>query len=939
MCCLLTERICEMTGGTAEAKAFRPAGDERLFAIFKRGVNEMTTRQTIASAQQKDKERPAFSLNTYNAQELENTIYEWWSASGFFEAGKDPQKQPYAIVMPPPNVTGVLHLGHALDNALQDLLIRFKRMQGFDALWVPGTDHAGIATQARVEAQIRQDEGVSRHDLGREVFVERVWQWKEQYANVIRSQIRRLGASCDWSRERFTMDPGLSSAVREVFVTLYEQGLIYRGDYIINWCPRCTTALSDIEVEHEETEGALYHIQYPFASGDGALTVATTRPETMLGDVAVAVHPEDERYRDAVGKFLKLPLSDRAIPVVADEYVDPAFGTGVVKITPAHDPNDFEVGKRHHLPALNIMSKDGTLNEAAGVYAGMDRFAARKAIIADLDQMGIVTTEKHHHAVGHCERCHTVVEPWLSTQWFVKMKPLAVPAQDIVNRGEIRFVPDRFAKIYTHWLDNIHDWCISRQLWWGHRIPAWYCEACNQMTVSRTTPTQCVHCGSTALTQEEDVLDTWFSSALWPFSTMGWPEKTGDLTRYFPTQVLVTGPDIIYFWVARMIFMSLQFTGQRPFGDILMHGLVRDENGRKFSKSLGNGIDPMEICSQYSADALRFMLLTGAAMGQDMRFYLERVEAAQGLVTKLWNAARFVSMNVGDATGTPDQLRTGGLPERYILHRLAETAKTVTAQLEAYQFPEAGKAIYEFFWSDFCDWYIELAKVDLYGEDDQRKAPVRETLRYVLDLALRLLHPFMPFVTEAIWQCLPHVGETIMKADWPSDLNFADDEAVADLSLVMDVIRTVRNLRHELGVTPGKKVALHIRPVPERVALLRAQQAVLTRLCNPSMLIIDSALTPPAERVTGVLSQVEIFIPLAGLVDRAAELARLEKERKELDFEVERLEKKLNNAAFVAKAPTDVVTKEREKLQGYETMRSKVMAQLALLGTSAQENE
>ncbi|MCY0875068.1 MAG: valine--tRNA ligase [Firmicutes bacterium] len=885
------------------------------------------------------KGRPAFGLTSYNPQEMEVAIYDWWVESGFFQAGKDPDKRPYAIVMPPPNVTGVLHLGHALDNALQDLLIRFKRMQGFDVLWLPGTDHAGIATQARVEAQLRQDEGISRHELGREAFVLRVWEWKEQYAQVIRSQIRRLGASCDWSRERFTMDAGLSQAVREVFVSLYERGLIYRGDYIINWCPRCTTALSDIEVQHEDQEGALYHIQYPFAQGEGHLTVATTRPETLLGDVAVAVHPDDERYRTLVGRSLKLPLTDREIPIIADEYVDPAFGTGVVKITPAHDPNDFEVGRRHQLSAINIMTKDGSLNAAAGVYAGLDRFDARKAVVADLEKLGIVHIEKHQHAVGHCERCGTVVEPWLSTQWFVKMQPLAVPAQAVVDRGDVRFVPDRFAKIYTHWLDHVHDWCISRQLWWGHRIPAWFCANCGEMTVARTDPTACAHCGSEQISQEDDVLDTWFSSALWPFSTMGWPEQTSDFNRYFPTQVLVTGPDIIYFWVARMIFMSLQFTDQRPFSDILMHGLVRDDQGRKFSKSLGNGIDPMEICAQYSADALRFMLLTGAAMGQDMRFYLERVEAAQGFVTKLWNAARFVSMNAGEASGVLIPEAQRGLAERYILHRLGETAQTVTAQLEAYQFPEAGKTIYEFFWSDFCDWYIELAKVGLYREGDEAKNSVRQTLLYVMDQALRLLHPFMPFVTEAIWQSLAHDGDTIMQAAWPRDLMLEDAQALNDMSLIMDVIRSVRGLRHELGVTPGKKVGLFLRPTIAREPLLRAHEAMLVRLCNPSEIVIDHALTPPDERVTGVLHEVEIFIPLAGLVDIQAEQARLVKERQDLDFEVERLEKKLNNASFVAKAPAAVVTLEREKLQGYEAMRAKVIAQLEALGTSGQESE
>lgn len=887
----------------------------------------------------KNQESP---LGVYHAQEMENRIYEWWMQEGFFRATGDAQKKPFTIVMPPPNVTGVLHLGHALDNTIQDLIIRMKRMQGYDALWIPGTDHAGIATQTRVEAQVSKEEGRSRHDLGRDAFVSRVWAWKERYAEVIRSQIRRLGASCDWSRERFTMDPGLSKAVREVFVTLYEKGLIYRGNYIINWCPRCTTALSDIEVEYEETVGALYHISYPFVDGSGTLTIATTRPETLFGDVAVAVHPEDERYRHVIGKRLRLPFGEREIPVIADDYVDPQFGTGAVKITPAHDPNDFEVGQRHQLAAINIMTKEGKLNEHAGKFAGLDRFEAREKIVAELVSAGVLTRTEHHHAVGHCERCGTVVEPWLSTQWFVKMEPLAVPAQEVVALGKTQFIPDRFSKIYSHWLSNIRDWCISRQLWWGHRIPAFYCADCGGTTVSREDPIVCVHCGSSRLTQDEDVLDTWFSSALWPFSTMGWPEdEAGDLARYFPTQVLSTGFDIIYFWVARMIFMSLFFTSQPPFEYVLIHGLVRDDQGRKFSKSLGNGIDPMDVIEKYSADALRFMLVTGAALGQDMRFYMERVEAAQALVTKIWNASRFVLMNLDHELiyGLPaPEERT--LADRYILHRLQETTSQATRELEAFQFAEAGKTIYEFFWNDFCDWYIELSKVHLYGTDARQKEPTQKTLTYVLDHALRLLHPFMPFVTEQIWQSLPRDGKTIMLAPWPNFTEEFEDPAAADgMALVMDVIRSVRTLRHEKNIALSKKVEVILRPKAKWQAVLQQAAPYINRLCNPSLLVIDPDAAFPEERVTSVLADVEIALSLAGLVDLSAEKTRLSEEKKHLEFEVKRLQTKLANENFIAKAPVAIVEKEREKLHDYEQQLEKVAAEWARLFSVANDRE
>lgn len=881
--------------------------------------------------QNEQKSSQTTPLGAYHAEEIENRLYQWWMDQGFFEATGDQKKKPFTIVMPPPNVTGVLHLGHALDNTIQDLLIRMRRMQGYDALWLPGTDHAGIATQTRVEAQLSKNEGLSRHDIGREEFVKRVWEWKEQYAEVIRSQIRRLGASCDWSRERFTMDPGLSKAVREVFVTFYEKGLIYRGNYIINWCPRCGTALSDIEVEYEETKGTLYHITYPFTDGSGSLVIATTRPETLFGDVAVAVHPDDDRYRSVVGKFLRLPFVEREIPVIADEYVDPEFGTGAVKITPAHDPNDFEVGQRHHLQAMNVMTKDGKLNEYAGKFATLDRYEARTQVVAELMEQGVLTREEHDHSVGHCERCGTVVEPWLSTQWFVKMEPLAIPAKEVVASGKTQFIPDRFAKIYSHWLEHIRDWCISRQLWWGHRIPAFYCANCGGTTVSRDDVHVCSHCGSHQVSQDEDVLDTWFSSALWPFSTMGWPDdETGDLARYFPTQVLSTGFDIIYFWVARMIFMSLSFTGIPPFEHVLMHGLVRDDQGRKFSKSLGNGIDPMDVIEKYSADALRFMLVTGATLGQDMRFYLERVESAQALVTKIWNASRFVLMNI-DSESKP-QLPTvadRSLADRYILHRLQETSEQVTQELESYQFAEAGKTIYEFIWNDFCDWYIELAKVSLYDEQNEQTAATQGTLVFVLDHALRLLHPFMPFVTEEIWQALPHDGETIMRASWPNGFEaLVDYKAFTDMMMVMDVVRAVRALRHEKNIAPSKKIDMILRPKADRVEMLQVAAPYLVRLCNPQSLLIAQDVQLPEERITNVLADVEIIVSLEGLVDLAAEQKRLTEEKKQLEFEVSRLQGKLNNESFVAKAPDAIVQKEREKLQGYMEQLEKIVAEL-----------
>ncbi|UOF92942.1 valine--tRNA ligase [Fodinisporobacter ferrooxydans] len=873
----------------------------------------------------------------YDPKLVEQRLYQFWLDQGCFTAGKEPEKQPYAIVIPPPNVTGQLHIGHALNFTLQDILIRWKRLSGFDALWLPGTDHAGIATQTRVEAILQKEEGVSRHDLGREKFIERVWDWKHKYGNIITNQMKNMGCSVDWSRERFTMDEGLCAAVREVFVRLYEKGLIYRGNRIINWCTRCQTALSDIEVEHEEKQGALYHLRYPLVDGSGHLIVATTRPETMLGDVAVAVHPDDARYRHLLGKRLRLPLAGREIPIIADEYVEMDFGTGCVKMTPAHDPNDFEVGQRHDLENINILNQDGTLNELAGKYAGMDRFAARKQVVADLEAQGFVEKiEEHTHAVGHCTRCSTIVEPYLSDQWFVKMEPLAKPAIRVVEEGQVQFIPERFAKIYMHWMENVRDWCISRQLWWGHRIPAWYCEDCGGTTVVRKDPDTCSHCGSSRIHQEEDVLDTWFSSALWPFSTMGWPNETNDLKRYFPTNVLVTGFDIIYFWVARMIFSALEFTDEAPFHDVVIHGLVRDAQGRKMSKSLGNGIDPLEVIEQYGADALRFMLASGTTLGNDLRFHFERVENARNFANKIWNASRYVLMNISELSAADIELgdlSQYGTADRWILHRLNETAKDMQTCLSRYDFGEATRIIYEFIWNEFCDWYIELSKLYLYGQDEGKKRQSKIVLVYVLDRALRLLHPFMPFITEEIWQHLPHTGTSISLAEWPVDQErFVDASAVSDMELLMELIRSVRNVRAEMNVPPSKPVTLLIKPTSEEYEqkLVRGTDYI-TRFCNPDTLEIDRGLSVPEKTVTAVLTGAEVYLPLAGLIDLDAEIARLEKEVKTLNEEVDRLDKKLSNTGFAAKAPAHVVEAEKNKRDDYADKRQKVLQRIAEL--------
>ncbi|GIP31356.1 valine--tRNA ligase [Paenibacillus sp. J2TS4] len=875
---------------------------------------------------------------TYDPKEAEHKWYQSWLKGEYFKAGQRPDAEPYTIVIPPPNVTGMLHIGHALDFTLQDIVIRTKRMQGFDTLWLPGSDHAGIATQTRVEQKLRE-EGQSRYDLGRVAFLEKVWEWKELYADSIREQWAKMGFSLDYSRERFTLDEGLSNAVREVFVSLYEKGLIYRGKYIINWDPAARTALSDIEVEYKEVQGNLYHLVYPLKDGSGSITVATTRPETMLGDTAVAVHPEDERYKDMIGKMLILPIVGREIPVVADEYVEKEFGSGAVKITPAHDPNDFEVGNRHNLPQILVMDESGTMNDNAGKYEGMDRFACRKQIVADLQAAGVLSKiEEHVHQVGHSERSGAVVEPYLSTQWFVNMKPLAAKAIETQKSGQgVRFVPDRFEKIYLNWIENVRDWCISRQLWWGHRIPAWYCGNCGEIHVAREAVSQCGKCGGTELRQDEDVLDTWFSSALWPFSTLGWPEKTADLQRFYPTNVLVTGYDIIYFWVARMIFTALEFTEEIPFKDVLMHGLVRDADGRKMSKSLGNGVDPLEVVDKYGADAMRYMISTSSTPGQDLRFRWERVEQARNFANKIWNASRFALMNLeGFRTEDIDLSGSLGTADRWILHRFNETVRDVTRLIDQYEFGETGRLLYNFIWDDLCDWYIEFSKLSLHGQKPEEKKNAQSVLTYVLDGTLRLLHPFMPFITEEIWQHLPHEGETITLAAWPQEQkSFEAPAAVKEMELLMGIIRSVRNIRAEVNVPMSKKVELLIKPVhADAKAILERNEEYLRRFCNTSLLEINTELATPDKAMTALVTGAEIYLPLSGLIDLSQEIARLEKELQTLHAEVNRVEKKLANEGFIAKAPAKVIEEERAKLADYSDKRDKVMARLAELKQS-----
>ncbi|WP_218656929.1 valine--tRNA ligase [Enterococcus hirae] len=869
----------------------------------------------------------------YNPQEVEAGRYEKWLEQDLFKPSGDQKAKPYSIVIPPPNVTGKLHLGHAWDTTLQDMLIRQKRMQGFDTLWLPGMDHAGIATQAKVEEKLRQ-QGISRYDLGREKFVDQVWEWKEEYASHIREQWAKMGLSLDYSRERFTLDDGLSEAVRKVFVTLYEKGLIYRGEYIINWDPQARTALSDIEVIHKEIEGAFYHMSYELADGSGVVEIATTRPETMLGDTAIAVHPEDERYQALIGKKVILPLVNKEIPIIADTYVDMEFGTGVVKITPAHDPNDFEVGNRHDLPRVNVMNENGTMNDLAGKYAGMDRFEARKAIVSDLKEIGrLIKIEKMIHNVGHSERTGVVIEPRLSTQWFVKMAPLAEKAMKNQETDDaVEFFPPRFNQTFLRWMENVHDWVISRQLWWGHQIPAWYHKETGEMYVGMEAPEN-----SEEWVQDPDVLDTWFSSALWPFSTMGWPdENSADYQRYFPTSTLVTGYDIIFFWVSRMIFQSLEFTDRRPFENVLIHGLIRDEQGRKMSKSLGNGIDPMEVIEKYGADALRWFLSNGSAPGQDVRFSYEKMDAAWNFINKIWNASRFVIMNsegmtVEDITLTGEKT----VADRWILTRLNETIAKVTELFDHFEFGEAGRQLYNFIWDDFCDWYIEMSKEVLYGDDAVSKQTTQSILVHTLDQILRLLHPIMPFVTEEIWQHIPHQGTSLVVADYPvvhPELN--DETASKGMEVLKELIRSVRNIRSEVNTPLSKPITLMIKINDPKIGqFLTENTSYIERFCNPEELTISSEIVAPDLAMSAVLTGAEIFLPLAGLINIEEEIKRLEKELAKWTDEVKRVQGKLGNERFVANAPEEVVEAERAKEKDYLDKQAAVTERIRSLRT------
>ena len=868
----------------------------------------------------------------YDPRQVENRIYDFWMEGDWFHTERDPEKKPFTIVMPPPNVTGQLHMGHAMDCALQDILIRYKRMQGYSALWVPGTDHAGIATQIKVEEELRTKEGLTRHDLGREKFLERVWAWKEQYGDRIVRQQRKMGASCDWKRARFTMDEGCSAAVRAVFVSLYEKGLIYKGSRIVNWCPHCVTALSDAEVEYKEKPGNLWHLKYPIVGQPGRyVIVATTRPETMLGDTGVAVNPADERYKDLVGKTCLLPLMDREIPIVADEYVDLEFGTGCVKMTPAHDPNDFEVGLRHNLDFIRVLDDKGCVNENGGKYQGMDRYEARKAIVADLEALGLLEkVEDYVHNVGTCYRCGSDVEPIISAQWFVKMKPLAEEAIRVVKDGETRFVPDRFTKIYTNWMENVHDWCISRQLWWGHQIPVWYCDDCGEMTVSREDPTCCAHCGSGHIHRDPDVLDTWFSSALWPFSTLGWPEKTEDLDYFYPTDVLVTGYDIIFFWVARMIFSGCEHTKKPPFHTVFIHGLVRDDKGRKMSKSLGNGIDPLEMVDKFGADALRFNLVTGNSPGNDMRFYTEKCEAMRNFANKLWNASRFVMMNLTiEKNELPETLE---LEDKWILSKLNSLAGEVVENLDRYELGIAAQKIYDFIWDSFCDWYIELTKARLTGEDEAARIQAQQVLLYVLTETLKLLHPFMPFITEEIYQALPHDAAALMVADYPAyhaELDFPEESA--RMEKVMDAIGAIRSRRSEMNVPPSKRPHLYV--ATEDAEAFESGRDSLCRLAMTADVTVSDAAPADAEgMVTVVTRYARCYLPLSELVDLDKERERLGKELEKNRGFLENQYKKLSNQNFVSRAPANVVAAERERAEKLKALIANLEDSLRKLG-------
>lgn len=872
---------------------------------------------------------------TYNPKSFEDRLYEFWSEKGYFKARVDKNKKPYTIMMPPPNVTGELHMGHALNNTIQDILIRWKRMEGYEALWLPGTDHASISTEAKVVEKIKA-EGKSKDELGREGFIEEAWDWTRKYGGSINNQLKKLGISCDWSRERFTLDDGLSNAVEEVFIRLYEKGLIYRGDRIINWCPNCRTAISDAEVEHEDSMGYIWHIRYPIKDEDGYITIATTRPETILGDLAIAVNPEDDRYKDLIGKTAILPLVNREIPIIADEYVEMEFGTGAVKITPSHDPNDFEVGERHGLGQCIILNEDATINENGGNYNRLDRYEARKKIVEDLEkERYLVEVKEHENSIGHCERCKTVVEPLISKQWFVKMKPLAKPALEAYYDKNLNFIPDRFGKIYTHWLENIRDWCISRQLWWGHRLPVYYCEDCDEIMVSKESPEKCSKCGSVNIYQDPDTLDTWFSSALWPFSTLGWPEDTEDMRYFFPTDVLVTGYDIIFFWVVRMVFSSIEQTGEIPFKDVFLTGLVRDAEGRKMSKSLGNGIDPLDVIDEYGSDALRFTLVTGNTPGNDMRFYMERVEANRNFANKLWNATRFVLMNL-DENITKDSLNLDTLEEedKWILSRVNTVIKEATENLEKYEIGISAQKIYEFTWEEYCDWYIEMVKPRLYGEDIESKETAEKVLLYVLENILKLLHPFMPFITEEIWQHLPERAKPLIISDWPV---YKEEDYHPDvekrMAYIMTAIKGIRNARQEMNIAPSKKAPILCLTQDEDVkAILSYGKRYFINLASAEDIkILEDRSTLGDDNISVVLDKCEIFIPLKDLIDYNKEIKRLEKEKEKLELELKRVRGKLSNEGFVNKAPENVVAGEREKEKKYTDMMGKVIERLESL--------
>jgi len=867
---------------------------------------------------------------TYDPKSFEEKIYQKWEDTKAFEANVNEEKEPYTIVLPPPNITGQLHMGHALDHTLQDVLIRFKRMQGYEALWLPGTDHASIATEVKVLEHLRNTQGVTKQELGRDEFLKHAWAWREEYGGRIVNQMKKLGNSCDWSKERFTLDEGCNEAVTEVFLKLYEKGYIYKGYRLNNWCPDCKTTLSDAEVDHEEKASNFWHIKYFIKDSDEYLEIATTRPETLLGDTAVAVHPEDDRYKHLIGQTVILPIVGRELPIVGDEYVDIEKGTGALKVTPAHDPNDFEIGKRHNLEQIIVMNEDATMNKLAGKYEGMDRYECRKALVKELEEQDLLVEVKpHDHNVGTCYRCHTVIEPMLSDQWFVKMEDLAKPANAAVKNGEMKFVPDRFDKIYYSWMDNVRDWCISRQLWWGHRIPAYYCDSCKQLHVSKDMPDVCTKCGATNFTQDPDVLDTWFSSALWPFSTLGWPEKTPELEYFYPTNVLVTGYDIIFFWVARMLFSGLEQMGEIPFHDTLIHGLVRASDGRKMSKSFGNGIDPLEVIDQYGADALRFMLCTGNSPGNDFRFYMEKVEASRNFANKLWNASRFVLMGLEDKDYTLTGDEKLELSDKWILSKLNDVIKDTTKNLDKYELGIAANGIYEFVWDQYCDWYIELSKKRLYSDNEEEKTTAQKVLIKVLKDMVKLLHPFMPFITEEIWSHLPNTDSDLISAAWPKAIDAYDDEAAEkSMTVIMEAIKNVRNVRTEMDVKPSRKAKIIVTANEDVAKMFMDNSSYFQALASASELEVDEKSNVPEDAVAVVTEGAELFLPLSDLVDFSKEIERLEKEQKKLEGEVERVVRKLSNEGFVKKAPEKLINAEKEKQAKYQEMLDNVLERI-----------